>query len=79
MTKIVKESSACLSGHPRTLLDADHENMCKFGDPTDVNYKRVSGVLARWTRELERAQELADEQTVYAQTSPRPQLYGYIY
>lgn len=60
--KIVKESSACLSGYPRTLLDADHQGMCKFKDKNDINYKRVSGLLERWTEELGKPPEVAEEQ-----------------
>ena len=67
--KVVKESSACLSGYPRTLLDADHQNMCKFRDHTDINYTRLSGLLARWAKELERAQEISEGQTVHAQSN----------
>ncbi|KAL8799829.1 MAG: hypothetical protein Q9200_007432 [Gallowayella weberi] len=61
---IVKESSACLAGYPRTLLDANHENICKFRDKNDVNYIRLSGLLAKWTKELGRTQETSEEQTV---------------
>ena len=67
--KVVKESSACLPGYPRTLLDADHQNMCKFRDNSDNNYKRLSGLLARWTKELARAQEASEEQSVRAQSN----------
>lgn len=62
--KIVKESSACLAGYPRTLLDANHENICKYRDKDDVNYVRLSGLLARWTKELGRTQETSEEQIV---------------
>lgn len=47
LVKIVKESSACIAGYLRTLLDANHEDMCKFKDKNDINYIRVSGLLAR--------------------------------
>lgn len=60
--KIVTESSAVIPGHRSTLLDADHQNMCKFRDREDLNYKRVSGLLAKWTKELGKAQEVANEQ-----------------
>ncbi|KAI4112360.1 MAG: hypothetical protein LQ345_006482 [Seirophora villosa] len=61
---IVKESSACLAGYPRTLLDANHENMCKFQDRNDINYIRLSGLLARWVNELKStAQGVSDEPT----------------
>ena len=68
--KIVTESSACLSGYPRTLLDADHSGMCKFQDKTDVNYVRVSGLLARWTEELAKPLVVAKEQTVHVHPNP---------
>ncbi|KAL9002858.1 MAG: hypothetical protein Q9188_004242 [Gyalolechia gomerana] len=61
---IVKESSACLPGYPRTLLDANHENMCKFKDNDDDNYLRLSGLLARWVTELKSTQGASDEQIV---------------
>lgn len=48
----MKKSSACISGYKGTLLDADHENICKFKDKDDINYKRVLGLLMRWTKEL---------------------------
>src|SRR5438045_455712 len=50
--EIVRESSACLPGYPRTLLDTDHDGMCKFKEKDDVNYKRISGLLAKWVKEL---------------------------
>ncbi|KAI4156988.1 MAG: hypothetical protein L6R39_000851 [Caloplaca ligustica] len=62
------ESSACIAGYPRTLLDADHEDMCKFKDNNDINYIRLSGLLARWTKELARTQDLPGEQTVRVHT-----------
>lgn len=60
---IVKESSACIAGYPRTLLDANHENMCKFKDRNDINYVRLSGLLVRWVQELKNAQEATKEKT----------------
>ncbi|KAL8934724.1 MAG: hypothetical protein Q9216_005762 [Gyalolechia sp. 2 TL-2023] len=60
---IVKESSACLAGYPRTLLDANHENMCKFNDRNDINYVRLSGLLARWVKELKNTQGTSEKQT----------------
>ncbi len=68
--KVVKESSACIPGWDRTLLDADHQSMCKFENKTDVNYIRLSGLLARWTEELGRAQEVPEEQNVLANDGP---------
>lgn len=59
--KIVTESSACLPGYPRTLLDADHRNMCKFKDENDINYMRVSGLLGRWAEELRKPQKKVAE------------------
>ncbi|KAL8697128.1 MAG: hypothetical protein Q9201_007292 [Fulgogasparrea decipioides] len=63
---IVTESSACIVGYPRTLLDANHEDMCKFSDKNDVNYIRLSGLLARWTKELGKTEEISEKQTVHA-------------
>src|SRR2546421_9608134 len=40
------ESSACLPGYARMLLDADTEEMFKFGDWNEANYNR-QGLLAR--------------------------------
>lgn len=63
--KIVTESSACLPGYPRTLLDADHRNMCKFKDENDINYMRVSGLLGKWAGELRKPQKkVAEEESV---------------
>lgn len=62
--KIVKESSACIDGYPRTLLDADHQAMCKFKDENDNNFKRVAGVLGRWAKELQAPPKKAKEQSV---------------
>lgn len=73
--KIVKESSACLPGYPRTLLDANHENMCKFKDSDDDNYLRLSGLLARWVTELKSTQGSSDEQTVCSYTILNTQVY----
>ncbi|KAK2757560.1 Serine active site containing protein 1 [Arachnomyces sp. PD_36] len=50
--KIVNAPSACLSGYPRMLLDADHEGICKFKDKNNVNYRRVSGQSAKWAKQL---------------------------
>ena len=62
--KIVTETSACIPGHPRTMVEADHSAMCKFQSKDDNNYKRVSGVLMRWITELERAPESKGEEKV---------------
>ena len=62
--KIVTETSACIPGYPRTMIEADHSAMCKFQSKDDNNYKRVSGVLVRWMMELERAPESKGEEKV---------------
>ena len=63
--KIVTESSACLPGYRRTLLDADHRGMCKFKDENDINYIRVSGLLGRWAEELRKPQnKVAEKESV---------------
>ena len=62
--KIVTETSACISGHPRMMLEADHSGMCKFQSKDDNNYKRVSGVLIRWVTELERPPKSTEEEKV---------------
>ncbi|KAH0542301.1 hypothetical protein FGG08_003328 [Glutinoglossum americanum] len=50
---IVPEESACLPGYESLSIHADHSGMCKFRGRSDGGYRRVSGVLARWARELE--------------------------
>ena len=62
--KIVTETSACIPGYPRTMVEADHSAMCKFQSKDDNNYKRVSGVLVRWMMELERPPESKGEEMV---------------
>lgn len=62
--KIVKESSACLQGYPKTLLDANHQDMCKFKNEKDINYKRVSGLLGKWAKQLKEPQKATEEQKV---------------
>ncbi|MCJ1233910.1 hypothetical protein MMC14_001868 [Varicellaria rhodocarpa] len=60
---IVEEKSAFLPGYTTTLLDTDHQGMCKFADREDVNYQRLSGLLAKWTEELEKSHEESPKQT----------------
>jgi hypothetical protein len=62
--KIVTETSACIPGYPRTLVEADHSAMCKFQSKDDNNYKKVSGVLIKWVTELERAPKSKGEEKV---------------
>ena len=62
--KIVTETSACIPGYPRTMVEADHSAMCKFQSKDDNNYKRVTGVLVRWMMELERPPESKGEEMV---------------
>jgi hypothetical protein len=55
--KIVTKSSASLAGYEKLSIPADHQDMCKFSDKSDVGYRRVSDVLRRWTRELGESRE----------------------
>jgi len=49
---IVSETSASVAGYRPVSILADHQNMCKFASANNAGYKRVSGTLARWTKEL---------------------------
>lgn len=52
--------SAIIPGYNEVSIPADHVGMTKFSGPADVGYKRVSGELGLWIRDIHRqAQEAA--------------------
>ena len=46
------KESAKLGSYETLSLPYDHTEMCKFASKDDTGYKRISGILKRWTRML---------------------------
>ncbi|KAI4275684.1 MAG: hypothetical protein LQ337_003040 [Flavoplaca oasis] len=54
--KIVTDESAHIKGYKVLTLHANHQDMCKFSDKDDENYKAVMKVLLRWVKDLKEQQ-----------------------
>ncbi|KAF6217721.1 hypothetical protein HO133_006548 [Letharia lupina] len=48
---LVEEDSACLFGHPKTMLDAPHSMMSKFSGPNDASFVLVTSAIKKMVEE----------------------------
>jgi len=76
--KVVSKESATVEGYPSFSINANHRDMVKFASAEDSGFKRLLGVLDRWSSEVGhlRASQtempsranIAQQQTIYQTT-----------
>ena len=50
--KVVSKESATLEGYPAFSIHANHSDMVRFASAEENGFKRLLGVLARWTSQI---------------------------